>query len=50
MNEYTVKRIFKLEKFFNVKKPKELSWIAWDERLFEMQEEWEEENDQEFPF
>lgn len=49
MNEYMTKRIFKLEKFFNVKKPNNLSWIAWSEELYEKQLQWEEDNDKEFP-
>lgn len=50
MNNAMVKRIFKLEKFFNVSKPKDTNWIEWSDKLYEMQLEWEEENNEEFPF
>lgn len=43
------KRIIKLEKFFKVKKPKELNWLEWSEKLHEMTLEWEEDNQKEFP-
>ena len=43
------KRIAKLEKFFGVKKPKELNAVEWLERLYEMEQKWEEENGKEFP-
>ena len=42
-------RIAKLEKFFGVKKPKDLNPIEWLEKLYEMECEWEEENQKEFP-
>lgn len=42
-------RIIKLEKFFGVKKPKELNPVEWLEKLYEMETEWEEENQKEFP-
>jgi len=42
-------RIIKLEKFFNVKKPKELNALEWAEELHEMELKWEEENKMEFP-
>lgn len=50
MNESIIKRIFKVEKFFSLKKPKEMNYIQWGEKLFELQQEWEEENHEEFPF
>lgn len=43
-------RIAKLEKFFKVRKPKELNVIEWSEQLYEMVLEWEEENQREFPY
>jgi hypothetical protein len=43
-------RIIKLEKFFKVRKPKNLNVIEWFEKLYEMEQDWEEENQQEFPF
>lgn len=43
------KRIEKLEKFFEVKKPKELNPVEWLERLYLMEQEWEEEHQEEFP-
>jgi hypothetical protein len=42
-------RIRKLEKFFGVKKPKELNVLEWLDKLYEMELEWEEENGKEFP-
>lgn len=42
-------RIIKLEKFFGIKKPKEMNYIEWLDRLYKMQVEWEEENQKEFP-
>lgn len=43
-------RIAKLEKFFKVRKPKDLNVIEWLEQLYEMVLEWEEENQREFSF
>lgn len=42
-------RIEKLEKFFGVKKSKDLTPVEWLEKLYEMEMEWEEENQKEFP-
>lgn len=42
-------RIVKLEKFFKVKQPKNLNVIQWMEKLYEMELEWEEENQKQFP-
>lgn len=42
-------RIEKLEKFFGAKKPKELNEVEWLDKLYEMEQEWEEENEKEFP-
>lgn len=42
-------RIVKLEKFFGLKKPRELNEIEWLDRLQEIIIEWEEENQKEFP-
>ena len=42
-------RIVKLEKFFKVRKAKDLNELQWLERLHEMALEWEEENGMEFP-
>jgi len=50
MDEVIVRRTFRLEKFFNLKKPKELNWIEWGEKLYELQQDWEEKNQKEFPF
>ena len=43
-------RIVKLEKFFNIKKPKEMNQLEWLEKLKELEDEWEENNQQSFPF
>ena len=43
------KRISKLEKFFGVKKPKNMNPVEWMDTLYEMELEWEEENGMEFP-
>lgn len=42
-------RIVKLEKFFGVKKPKDLNELEWLEKLYEMEATWEEEHGREFP-
>lgn len=42
-------RIRKLEKFFDVKKPKELNELEWIEKLYEMELEWEDEHGEPFP-
>lgn len=42
-------RITKLEKFFNVKKPKGMNELTWLEKLHEMELEWEDENGASFP-
>lgn len=42
-------RIEKLEKFFGVKKPKDLNPVEWLDKLYEMEMEWEEEHGEEFP-
>lgn len=42
-------RITKLEKFFKVKKPKGMNEVEWLEKLYEMEQEWEQENGKEFP-
>lgn len=41
-------RVVKLEKFFEIKKPKEINYIEWLEELYNMQLEWEEKNQREF--
>lgn len=43
------KRIMKLEKFFGVKKPRDMNYLDWMENLYEMEQKWEEENNEEFP-
>ena len=47
--ESIAKRMIRLEKFFGTKKPKEMNYIQWSEKLYEMQLDWEEENQKEFP-
>ena len=42
-------RIIKLEKFFGVKKPKDVNVLEWFETLYEMTLKWEDENGREFP-
>lgn len=42
-------RIIKLEKFFKIRYPKNINYIEWLDVLYEMQLEWEEENQREFP-
>lgn len=42
-------RIAKLEKFFGVKKQKNMDPMTWLEKLYEMELEWEEEHQQPFP-
>ena len=42
-------RIAKLEKFFGVRKPKYINPAEWIDILYEMEKEWEEENQTEFP-
>lgn len=42
-------RIRKLEKFFNVKRPKDMNPVEWLEELHEMELEWEEEHQETFP-
>lgn len=42
-------RIKKLEKFFGVKKPKNLNTVEWLDKLYEMEMAWEEENEMAFP-
>lgn len=42
-------RIEKLEKFFGIRKPKELNPVEWLDKLYEMEMKWEEENQKEFP-
>lgn len=42
-------RIIKLEKFFGVKKPKDMNYLDWMENLYEMEQKWKEENNKEFP-
>lgn len=43
------KRIRKLERFFGVKKPKKMNEIEWLDKLYEMEQAWEEEHQREFP-
>ena len=43
------KRIVKLEKFFGVKKPKNMNPVEWLDKLYEMEMEWEEEHQKPFP-
>lgn len=43
------KRIRKLEKFFGVKKPSNLNQIEWMDKLYEMEQAWEEEHQESFP-
>ena len=50
LSEKMVKRIAKLEKFFNVKQPKDVSIIEWSEMLYDMERKWEEEHQEPFPF
>ena len=42
-------RIRKLEKFFGIKRPKELNENEWTEKLYEMELEWEDEHGEPFP-
>jgi hypothetical protein len=49
MNNGIGGRIKKLEKFFEVKKPKNMNTLEWLDKLYEMQLEWEEEHQEEFP-
>lgn len=42
-------RIKKLEKFFGVKKPKNINPLEWLEELYIMEMKWEEEFQAEFP-
>lgn len=42
-------RINKLEKFFNIKKPNNMNEVGWLDKLYEMEKDWEEENQKEFP-
>lgn len=44
------KRIAKLEKFFGVKKPKDMNPLQWLDVLYEMEMAWEEDHQQSFPF
>ena len=42
-------RIAKLEKFFGVKKPKNMNPLEWLDELYEMEQVWEEEHQMPFP-
>lgn len=42
-------RIAKLEKFFGVKKPKNMNPLEWMDALYEMEMAWEEEHQKSFP-
>lgn len=42
-------RIAKLEKFFGVKKPKDMNPLERLDKLYEMEMAWEEEHQQSFP-
>lgn len=42
-------RVIKLEKFFGVKKPKEINYSEWLDKLYEMEQAWESEHKREFP-
>lgn len=42
-------RIIVLEKFFKVKKPKNMNYIEWLEKLYDLEMKWEEEHQQSFP-
>ena len=42
-------RIAKLEKFFDIKKPKNMNPVAWMDKLYEMELKWEEEHQCSFP-
>lgn len=42
-------RIAKLEKFFKVRKPKNLNVIEWLDILYEMELQWEEDHQKQFP-
>lgn len=42
-------RIVKLEKFFGMKKPKYMNPVEWLDKLYEMEQEWEEEYGEKFP-
>ena len=48
-NNMIGERIDTLEKFFKTKKPKNMNYIEWIEKLYEMEMEWEEEHQQPFP-
>lgn len=42
-------RIRKLEKFFGVRKPKNMNPVQWLDRLYEMELDWEKTHQQPFP-
>lgn len=42
-------RIIKLEKFFGVKKPKNVNQVEWLEKLYEMEQKWEDAHQKPFP-
>lgn len=42
-------RIAKLEKFFGMKKPKNMKPLEWLDELYEMEQAWEEEHQMPFP-
>lgn len=42
-------RIKKLEKFLGVKMPKGMNPVEWLEKLYEMENEWEEKHGEPFP-
>lgn len=48
-NNMIGERIDTLEKFFKTIKPKNMNYIEWIEKLYEMEMEWEEEHQQPFP-
>lgn len=49
ITEGYVKRIRKLEKFLGVKQPKGMDILDWMDKLNDMEMEWEDEHQQEFP-
>lgn len=42
-------RIIKLEKFFGVKKPRDMNYFEWMYKLYEMEQEWEDVHQKPFP-
>jgi hypothetical protein len=42
-------RIARLERFFKVRKPKNLNSIQWLDKLYEMELQWEDDHQEQFP-